>query len=201
MKNYILIFLVLFSTVLFAQEKKSKLVTNVQLSHYLNQDGNGKFIPVNPGVELLYQFRFSENWSVATGGNYSYSKWELDAGSSQWRRKAHELFIPVQFERDLNYLTAINFGVYPGWLLDASEENKNKFSNNEWIDVSDQFNYDESQKFACDLYLGFKIKLDSQKNFSFLMWPFIKYKLTDNWMEQRRKPFSFGVNLSFLVGV
>ena len=193
-----LVILLFLSGVSFGQEKN--LLFTFQLNHYLAKDNNGEFIPFSPGFELLYQFSLNENWTLASGFNYTISKWEdeSEAGMSLWRRKAQEVFIPLFAERKIGAKSTFGLGVYPGWLLDGKEENRNKNSDGKWIDQTDYYHYDKSQKFSCDLYLDFNYRLDADPRLAIVLGPFVKYKLTDNWMEQRRKPFSFGVNIGFL---
>jgi hypothetical protein len=104
--------------------------------------------------------------------------------------------IPVLFERKIGNQFRLSAGSYFGRLLAGKEENKNKFSNNKWLDVTDNTNYRESQKFTCDFYFDLKYAA-GEEYFPIIVGPFFKYKLTDNWMEQRRKKFSFGLNFGF----
>lgn len=200
MKHTFLLLMLILSMNSYAQEKKNALIFNFQSTHYSNnEESYGQFIPINPGIELLYKTSFNEKWGCSTGINYSYSKYLHRFGSSEWIRNAQEISIPVIMERNIGKYFSLSFGSYAGWLLKGKEETINKFSGGQWINLNENTGYDESQKFTCDLYCDFKYHLVTNTKLSVLLGPFIKYKLTDNWMQQRRKPFSFGINIGFEI--
>lgn len=202
MKKIFIIILLLNNFLLRAADNKGSIVASIQITRYLteNQRSGNQFLPFCPGGEIFYQYSLNDKWAVIPGINYSYSEFNKEAGSSYWKTKAQELAFPILLERNFAGKLCLSFGFYPGWLLKGEALNKNKFSNNKWLDVRDQFDYEESKKFTCDLYLDLKYRLGDQFN-AILPGPFIKYKLIDNWMEHRRKPFSFGMNLGFAFGL
>ncbi len=215
MKNEILklstvVLLLFFSTLLWSQQNVTAQDTikswslNLQLTHFIaknHQKQNNSFIPINPGIEILYNYPLSSKTSVSTGVNYSFSKWRKSAGTSQWIRYAHEVTIPLLFERYLGHKIFITVGSYAGWLVSGKIESYSKNiapwvkNTGRWVDVTKYSNYDETSKFTCDLYLGTGFLLKGYPKHQILLEPFIKYKIKDNWMGEVRTKTYFGLNI------
>ncbi len=194
---YILLITTLFSHNVHAQKLEDYIGLNLQLNHYISKGKDKYFMPVNPSFEILYKKSLKDKVFLLSGINYSFSIWKHNATfSTKFRRLAHELSIPMLIEKPLGERTSITFGGYAGWLVKGKEENLNKNTTN-WIDITSYTNYDESSKFTCDLYISTKIFSGSLISFS----PFIKYKLTDNWMEEVRAKTYFGLNVKYMTGI
>ena len=187
----------------FAQDSHGSIGLNIQLAHYISNDrGNDEyFIPINPGVELLYRHQLTKGVFLTSGVNYSFSLWKKTfATASYFRRSSHELAIPLLVEKSIGQKFFVVFGPYCGWLVNGKEESQNK-NNPKWVDVTEYTNYPESSKFMTDLCMsiGWKYKISSNRSISFA--PFLRYKLKDHWMEEVRAKTYFGVNLYYVIAL
>ena len=205
-KNFIAItlFISLFAHQNVAAQDTIKSITiNLQLTHFIakNQKSSRSFIPINPGIEMLYNYPLGSKTSVSTGVNYSFSKWRKSAGTSQRIRYAHEVTIPLLFERYLGHKIYITVGSYAGWLVSGKIESYSKNialwvkNTGRWVDVTKHSDYDETSKFTCDLYLGIGFLLKGNPKHQIILEPFIKYKIKDNWMGEVRTKTYFGLNI------
>ena len=182
-----------------AQDTIKSWSLNLQLTHFIakDHDHNNYFIPLNPGVEILYKHELYNKLAVLLGVNYSYSHWKYKFSSgNQARRLAHEVAIPLLFERSFGNNYFVTFGSYAGWLVSAKDEYIYNNST-DWIDTTEHTNYNETSKFTCDLYLGIGFLLKGNPKHQIILEPFVKYKIKDNWMGEVRTKTYFGLNIKF----
>lgn len=191
-------FLVIFSG--NAQEAKSSININAQFSNYLNE----YFSPVNPGIEFLYENQFVGPFTISAGINYSYTSWKKSIGvKSHFKRRYHEIFVPVILKAKITNEIHTAFGIYPGWLFNGKELYKGSSSTGNWNDNTHNTDYDESSKFAADLFFGlelFNFTKPNNKSHSLKFTPFLKCRLKENWLnENRDNPTSFGVKINYMI--
>ncbi|MGM0620976.1 MAG: hypothetical protein ACQETJ_08030 [Bacteroidota bacterium] len=184
-----------------AQDYKSSVNINAQFSNYLNE----YYSPVNPGIEILYENKIVSLFSISAGINYSFTSWQKSVGvKSNFRRRYHEIFVPVIFKGRISDGFNAAFGIYPGWLFNGKELYKGSSTGN-WNDNTHNTNFEESPKFAMDLFFGlelFDFVMPNKKKHSIKFTPFLKYRLNENWLDERREnQNSFGLKINYLTGL
>lgn len=208
MKLYLekpLLLIIVFVCVLFnyvnAQDTTSHFAVNILGSVYVQQEdksSNYSIYPV-PEIEVLYKLQTFKKLSAYTGLKYMYNHWHKEAGvKSEWRRKTHELAIPLILEQSIGNYLMIKGGVDIGYLLKGKMEYRNNIpAHPEWEDVTYQTDYDESSRFYLGLHLDCRLKyeLDSWNIIS--IGPTFSYKLKDNWMNEVRPRSMFGIKLQY----
>ena len=200
MKYLLGILIVFFSTqVANAQETNANLLANFQLTHFINKskDNNGQFIPVSPGVEVLYKYSFPCKWAIASGINYTYCRWQQDLGpASKFKYICHELYLPFLLNFQSSPKSSVTIGSYPGWLIKGKALNQNKLSEGSWVDMTEYVEFNESRKFILDFYIDYSFEFITEKQLKIVIAPFLKYKTIDNWlMKDVRSKLYFGLNL------
>ncbi len=183
-----------------AQDNNSSVNLNIQLSNYLNE----YFSPINPGIEILYQNKVVSLFSISAGINYSFTSWQKSVGvKSNFKRRYHEIFVPVIFKGRISNGFNAAFGIYSGWLFNGKELYKGSSSTGNWNDNTHNTGYDESSKFAADLFFGlelFNFTKPNNKSHSLKFTPFLKYRLKENWLDENRdNPTSFGLKINYLI--
>lgn len=185
-----------------AQDYKSFLNMNAQFSNYLNEN----YSPVNPGIEFLYENKIVSQFSVSAGINYGYSSWDKSiGGKSYFKRRYHELFVPVVLKGRISDGFSAAIGIYPGWLASGKEIYKGSSSTSKWSDNTHNTTYNESSKFATDLFFGlelFNFVKPSKMKHAIKFTPFFKYRLNKNWLDESRDgQTSIGLKVNYLIGL
>jgi hypothetical protein len=189
-----------------SQELPDKLNINIQSNFFITNGDYDRFYtyfnPINPGGEILYEMGLSKNVSLSAGVNYIYSEYYNSIGEkSHFKRQAHELFIPILFNTKLSNKIYIMTGIYSGWLAKGKLLYKNEMGIRDWIDHTKHSNYDSSQKFSADIFLGVGYILPLNSRHSIHFSPFVKFKITDNWMGEVRNRTSFGIKVNYAFEV
>jgi len=200
--SVLLSILILMILSVSAQDNKSSVNLNIQFSNYLNE----YFSPINPGIEILYQNKIVSLFSVSAGINYSFTSWQKSVGvKSNFKRRYHEIFVPVILKGRISDGFNAAVGIYPGWLFSGKELYKGSSSTNRWRDNTHNTTYDESSKFATDLFFGlelFDFTKPNDKSHSIKFTPFLRYRLKENWLdENRNKPTGIGLKINYLIGL
>lgn len=200
--SVLLSILILMILSVSAQDNKSSVNLNIQFSNYLNE----YFSPINPGIEILYQNKIVSLFSVSAGINYSFTSWQKSVGvKSNFKRRYHEIFVPVILKGRISDGFKVAVGIYPGWLFSGKELYKGSSSTGNWNDNTHNTGYDESSKFAADLFFGlelFDFTKPNDKSHSIKFTPFLIYRLKENWLdENRNKPTGFGLKINYLIGL
>jgi len=198
-----IICILLLPNAIEAQEIKNALNINFQTNFYLTndkyRDHDASFSAFNPGGEILYEAALNNKVSLLSGIDYNYCTFLSSIGlKSSFKDIVHEIFIPVLFNVKLNDRIYLSTGTYVGWSVKGKAFYKDiSNAGNDWMDVTKHANYISDQKFALDLFLGSGFKQALKENQSIHFVPFIKYKLTDNWMEKYRSKVSFGIKINY----
>ncbi len=203
-----ILFVALFTNSVLAIEPESgvkrplnKLNINFQSNFFVaNKDWyrDASFNSFNPGGEIMYERGMTAKVSFLTGANYIYSCWNyILGGKSYFKAIAHEIFIPVLFNTKLNNRIYLTTGIYPGWLLEGKQFYKNLSTVINWRDITETTSYPSSKKFSTDIFLGAAYSQPLNSKNSLDLSPFVKYKLTDNWMGERRNKLSYGVKINY----
>jgi len=182
-----------------AQDNKSSVNLNTQISNFLTK----YFSPINPGIEILYQNKVTSLFSISAGINYSFTSGQKSVGiKSNFKRRYHEIFVPVILKGRISDGFNAAFGIYPGWLFNGKEFYKGS-STGGWNDNTHNTGYDESSKLAADLFFGlelFDFVKPNKKNHSIKFTPFLKYRLNENWLDETRdNPISLGVKINYRI--
>jgi hypothetical protein len=202
--SFIFILLLLISSHSQAQDNKSKLNINFQSNFFCAKSDyqDSRYDKLNPGVEILFELFLFKKVSLSTGANYIYSIWNYSMGPvSFFREVAHEIFIPVLFNAEIKDQLGLTVGIYPGWLVEQKSLYNNKGFHSKWQDVTKYMEYSTNQRFSADLFLGVGYSKPLTKKQSVQLLPFIKYKLSDNWMKEYRNRISFGVKVNWSVRI
>ena len=181
----------------FSQDITNRLDLKLQLTHFMATDENSYFTPLNPGVDILYQHELNNKSAISAGINYSFSVWKYNYFPSNERRLAHEVAIPLLFEQHLGNKVTVILGNYFGWLVSGKAENMSSKFPSDRIDFTEHTNYDDSSRFTWDLYLGIVPVRNKGQKHQFMLEPFVKYKLIDNWMGKVRTKVCFGFSINF----
>ena len=212
MKTYfstIYLFVVLFiSGPLWGQEKKNSIKLSGIVSHYINNekyDLNGPFggyyeSSFDPGAEVLFFRKLSENIKIGTGVNYQ--KGRVASYMSGLRRfQFRELAIPVIIQKDFllnkNNRWFLSTGIYSGKMILKKAESPDSFEH--WHDfvILDRIeNYSDDVYFA-DIYFdtGYS-RIISCGELS--VAPFAKYRINTTWLNYHQKELSYGIKLNFI---
>lgn len=193
-----ILFLMISSGV--AQSFKSSVNINAQFSNYLTE----YYSPVNPGIEILYENKVVSLFSISAGINYNYSSWRKSVGvKSDFKRRFHEIFVPVILKGKISDGFNAAVGIYSGWLASGKELYKGSSSTSKWSDNTHNTSYNESPKFAADLFFGlelFNFVQSNIKNHSIKITPFVKFRLNENWLDEYRDGHtSFGLKVNYLI--
>lgn len=183
-----------------AQDSINGIRLNVQISHFIASEKHTYFDPLDPGFEIVYRRKLSRSSAVLFGVNYSFCKMNYRNSSNGTKQSAHEVALPLMFERSIGQKAFVTIGSYAGWLVSGKVIKSHKFSSG-WIDVTNYSDYSESSKFTMDLYLDFGYIPTLAPKHPISIAPFIKYKLVDNWMEEVRAKTHFGFKVNCTFGL
>lgn len=208
MKNIIFIVLVNASLIAFysstAQESKGSLVFGGLLTHFQRtgemSDINGFYNDlVDPGIELLYQYKVANRIYLSSGISYQYARLANWKGSRD-RFRFGELSIPViaklkLISNEVRY-PYCSIGLSYGKLVHPVWGSPNKGTG--WDDKSGKYNeYYSGQDSFVDLMFDFGMNFYFHNQNEFSVAPFIKYRVKDNWMNYYLEDFFWGVKLNY----
>ncbi len=201
MKCLLYLFLLIsFNFEAIAQDKIEKLIISSQFSFFKDKYSDNSFIPINPGGEILYKFKLDDRLFLSSGINYSFSIWKY-GDDYFFKRLAHEMYLPFIIEFELNQKIFTETGIYPGWLIKGKELYADELNHVDLKDITKNTNYYSSPRFSADLYFGAGINyiINDKRTIRFV--PFIKYKIKDNWMEEKREKTSLGLKFSIPINI
>lgn len=185
---------------LVAQDSTSHFKLNAGGNIYAQQEKSPNyFLYPTPEIEVIYRIRTFKTLSVFAGTQYSFSYSHHDLGvKSEWRRKAHELALPILLEQSIGKYISLRGGVVAGYLIRGKEEYKNNIpAHPKWEDVTNQTDYDESSKFYLALFLEPKLRYDFDTSNTISIGPIVRYYIKDNWMKNVRHTTMFGISLQY----
>ncbi|HET6559147.1 MAG TPA: hypothetical protein VFG54_17630 [Prolixibacteraceae bacterium] len=204
----LLIFFVFISVYCTSQESKSDLVISGTVAHYQRSGqysgvpGTFKY-PVDPGLEVLYQYRVGNSFFLMSGLSYQYgriSSWK----EADNRFRFGEISLPFYLKQILIKSDKLSlytsFGLSYGKMLNLDWEVPNKGSG--WGDVDRQQNehYSEKNAFA-DLLFDLGVSFPVSDHNAIAISPYVKYRLKDYWMEYYRKDLYYGIKISYQLNL
>lgn len=209
--NFLYAFLVLFLFVqtvnIEAQESKSSLVFSGILSHYsrsgefLDKPGFYKF-PIDPGLEILYQFPVNKSVSLISGLSFQWAHFANYVQTVD-RFRFGEIGIPIIIRKEILQKDKAKFyissGMYGGIVSFLDWETLGK---PEWEDVSTQYeeHYSKSD-FYVDFYVDCGILYSLKNQNSISISPYFKYRIKENWMDYYRQSFFYGLKISYQLNI
>jgi len=156
--------------------------------------------PIDPGVELLFQHKFSRVVSLSAGVYYQRGRiTTLKQGADRF--KFGEAGLPVLINVTLNPEKKNHFyaslGAYPGFLTGFTWDYMGSGHNwYEMFDIESEEHY-SNEKFILDIYLGSGFSYVFNQRNEISITAFIKYRAMDNWMEYFKEKISYGIKLSY----
>lgn len=195
--KYILVIILLFDILyLNAQDRSLYLSISPMFSHFVpikvtrSHNGDSPY-NVCPGVEFLYNYKLGTSFRLGTGLSYQYANLiSYINGSNKFI--FGELSLPVLFTlTEKNNRFSIEIGIYAGKFLHF-EWYERPYS--QWTKVSSydpRFGYKEQNTFA-DLYLAVSYGINKRDPQVAVISPFIKYRVTENWMDLYRESVYYG---------
>jgi hypothetical protein len=208
------LFLLLVSNInLYSQELKpsatqyyrnsiifSGIATHFEASGERSRNPQFYKYPIDPGVELLFQHRFSRVISLSTGVYYQRGRiTTLKQGADRFKFEEAGLSFLINAilnpEKKNHFYASV--GAYPGLLTGFTWDYMG--SGHHWyemFDIESEEHY-SNEKFILDIYLnsGFSYVFNQRNEIS--ITAFIKYRAMDNWMEYYKEKISYGIKLSY----
>lgn len=197
---FVIGFLCVFHNHLDAQETTSHFMLNLGGTIYSQQAKSPNyFLYPTPELEVLYKIHTFKTLSVFAGLNYTYSYSTYDLGvKSEWKRKAHELALPLFIEQGIGKFISVKGGTAIGYLIKGKEEYRsNLTAHPKWVDVTYLTDYDESSRFYVVLFLDPKLKYDFDAWNTISVGPTLRYYIKDNWMEEVRNRTMLGISFQY----
>lgn len=201
-KTFIFVFgfLCLFHNQIYAQDTSSHFNLNAGVSIYSQQEKSPNYLLYpTPELEVLYKIHTFKTLSVFTGVHYTYSFSIHDLGvKSEWRRKVHELALPIFLEKNVCKFISIKAGTAIGYLIKGMEEYKNNIPmHTTWEDVTYQTDYDKSSRLYFVLFIDPKLKYDLDAWNTISIGPTVNFYIADNWMKKVRREIMIGISLQY----
>lgn len=203
-KIFISCFMILIFNTVLAQQSKSNLVISGTLAHYLRSGGTSHIkgfykYPVDPGLELLYQYRLGNGSFLSSGLTYQRGR-IANYKETEDRFRFGEISIPILFKHDLirsgkkNLFSTL--GVSFGKMLHLDWERPT--SSDEWFDVLGKYeeHYSEKNTFT-DLLFDLGISFPASAKNTIAISPYVKYRVKDNWMGYYRDRQYYGIKISY----
>lgn len=193
---------------LYAQLSKSSFIIGGALTHY---DRSGKFTditgfykyPVDPGVELLYQYQVSNTFFIDAGINYQLGRianWEGQVDRFRFGEVSVPLMCKLEFAQSYkkNFFGVMGFSlgkmVYVDWESPAK--------GNEWDNVDKGYDNHYSGKDSfVDLLFGLGLSIPTFHHNEFAAIPYLKYRVKDNWIGYARDNFFYGLKFSYQLNL
>jgi len=108
------------------------------------------------------------------------------------------LALPLFLEQTIGKFISIKGGAAIGYLIKGKEEYRNNIpAHPNWVDVTDQTDYDESSGFYMVLFFDPKLKYDFDAWNTISVGPTLKYYIEDKWMEKVRNETMIGITLQY----
>lgn len=195
---FTIVFLCAFHNYSDAQDTTSHFVLNAGGTIFSQSTESGSYtLYPTPELEILYKIHSIKSLSFYTGLNYTYSYSLYNLGG-EWKRIAHELALPVFLEQNIGKFISINGGTVFGYLLKGKEEYRSNIpAHPQWIDVTDQTDYNESSRFYIALFFEPKLKYDFDPLNTISVGPTLRYYIEDNWMKRVRNETMIGITLQY----
>lgn len=204
----VLVFFVLVSVYCTAQESKSSLVFSGTLAHYIRsgiESGTpGIYVyPVDPGLELLYQYRLGSAFFISSGLSYQMGRISTLKGAER-RFRFGEISVPIQLKSILVRSNKVNLFATGGFSYGqmAHLDWEAPTSANEWVDVRTEYeeHYSEKDSFA-DLLFGLGVSFPIADQNVLEISPYLIYRLKDYWMGYFRKDLYYGIKISYQLNL
>jgi len=190
-----------------AQQGKSDLVFSGTLAHYIRsgiESGTPGFYvyPVDPGLEVLYQYRLGSAFFISSGLSYQTGRIATLKGAER-RFSFGEISVPILFKSILVQREKVNLfataGLSYGQMIHLNIEAPT--SQSEWIEIPREFrkyeeHYSEKDAFA-DLLFGLGVSYTLSPKSEFAILPYFKYRVKDNGMEYFRDNKYYGIKISY----
>lgn len=195
----LIIFALICATKLYSQECKSMWKLNVLLSHYERQKKNELTLgdlgyKIVPGLEILYSYTIKYPFLVSTGFSYQYVDLISYIETSD-KFQVGEFSIPLLLTVDQSRSWSFSTGVYSGKFLHLSW-NQKLHGNWTSINPKERVGYSENS-FFMDAYFDIIYSnshwLKSKNGIKIA--PFVRYRFKENWMENYRTSFYYGIKL------
>ncbi len=203
-----LIFFLSLCNITWAQGDKNSLIFSGTLAHYIRSgeksDIKGFYnYPVSPGVEVLYQYKFSKFSYLSSGVNYQRGRF-ANYMEAHDRFRFGEISVPIIFKQVLMQKDKKNLfataGFSYGTMVQLSWESPT--SSSEWVDVPREYDehYSDKDSFA-DLLFSFGASFRATPKNEFSISPYFKYRLKDNWMNYFRNELHYGIKISYQLNL
>lgn len=204
----LLVFFIFMQVNCLAQSSKSDLVFSGTLAHYQRSGGNTGILdfynyPVDPGLEVLYQYRISKTSYISSGINYQYGRIASWQGAEN-RFRFGEISVPINIKQvlmkndKLNLFTSI--GISYGKMLNLEWEVPNKGTGWGTVDKNQNEHYSEKNTFA-DLMFDFGVSFPITNNTALAISPYLKYRSKDYWMGYFRESVYYGIKISYQLNL
>lgn len=204
----LLIFFVFISAYCPAQESKSSLVLSGALAHYERTDKSVNVIgfykyPVDPGLELLYQYQLGSTFFLSAGFNYQIGRvanWEGPVDRFRFGEMSLPLIGKLKFSSYNKTNLFATMGFFYGKMVYVDWESPAK--GNEWANVDKKYNehYSNDDSFA-DIMIGMGISFTIFHQNEFAITPYLKYRVNDNWINYARHNISYGIKISYQLNL
>lgn len=211
--NFIKIFFLCLMALCFtdrisAQQGKSDLVVSGTLAHFIRSGEMSRMkdfykYPVDPGVEVLYQYRLGNNSFLSSGLTYQRGR-IANYKQTEDRFRFGEISIPVLFKQNLirsgKKIIYSTVGVSYGKMLHFDWERST--SQGEWSNVLGKYEEHYSEKNnVTDLLFDLGISFPACAKNTIAIAPYVKYRVKDNWMGYYRDKLYYGLKISYQLNL
>jgi len=206
--SLILVLVLLFPRPIYAQLSKSSLIIGGTLAHY---DRANKFsdiigfykYPVDPGLELLYQYQFNNTFYLGAGINYQLGRianWEGQVD----RFRFSEISVPLIGKLKITQNNKKNFfalvGVSLGKMVNVDWESPIKGTGWDNVDKKYDPHYSDKNSFV-DLLFGMGLSIPTFHHHELAAIPYLKYRVNENWIGYARDNFFYGIKFNYQLNL
>jgi hypothetical protein len=204
-KSYILVilFLILSSSLIFAQEKKSFVEISGMFAHYSDNSGNintnsypSPFI--TPGIEIQYYHLLDGCFWVSSGVGYQYVSLVSDRDEIdkfQFGEISLLLGIELRLFRLKGNSFSLSSGINGGKFIDFRWTVPSKTGWHE-APLQNMSRYSEDNYFS-DIYFNLNYQPFVNNRNNLVLSPFIKYRIRDNWINYYLEKVHFGLKIGY----
>ena len=162
----------------------------------------GESAPLNPGVEILINYRLLNCWSISSGLNYQFGRFKVESTPSE-RLTFGELTAPILttfylFSNKINVTTGIYFGKYIH-LRYESRNGKIGPRPELWGDITKHMAGYSEDRFISDFYFSVGCNTIKKPKGFFQFNLFAKYRLNEMWFNKHVSKFVFGAKINYLI--